>query len=386
MNMIPYGKQSITDEDINSVIEVLKSDFLTQGPAVEKFEKMFCEFVGCKYAVAVTNGTAALHLAAMALEVKKGDKVLCTTNSFVASANCVLYCGGEIEFVDIDSKNFCIDIDLLESKLRANPPGTYKGIIAVDFAGYPLDFERIHKIAREFNLWTIEDACHALGASFLDAAGIRQFSGNTVYADIAVSSFHPVKHVATGEGGMIATNNPVLYEKLKLLRTHGITKDPSKMAKNDGGWFYEMQELGYNYRISDILCTLGASQLSRISENLQRRRNIALIYQSELSPFGITPQVEKDLEHAYHLFVIQTENRLELYNYLRENNIFAQVHYIPIHQQPYYKAKYGNQKLKNAEDYYSKALSLPMFHSLNDDQLGFVIDKMKNFYQRKISK
>ncbi|MDD4975388.1 MAG: UDP-4-amino-4,6-dideoxy-N-acetyl-beta-L-altrosamine transaminase [Bacteriovorax sp.] len=379
MKAIPYGRQSVTQEDINAVVEVLNSDFLTQGPAVENFEKKFSQFVGCKYAVAVTNGTAALHLAAMALNVGSGDKVLCTTNSFVASANCVRYCGGEIEFVDIDAKNFCIDIDLLEKKLRSSPPKTYKGIVAVDFAGYPVDFERIQKIALEFGLWVIEDACHALGANFIDSKGIKQHSGNGVYADIAVFSFHPVKHIATGEGGMVTTNNPAIYEKLKLLRTHGITKDPSLMSQSDGGWYYEMQELGFNFRISDILCALGSSQLTRIETNLARRREIALAYEKGLEGLEITPLIEKNKEHGYHLYVIQTPRRKELYEYLKARNIFTQVHYIPIHVQPYYKNRYGEQSLNVAESYYSQALSLPMYHSMSDDDLNFVINSIREF-------
>lgn len=380
MKAIPYGRQSITQEDINAVVDVLKSDFLTQGPVVESFENKFSQFVGCKYAVAVTNGTAALHLAALALNVGRGDKVLCTTNSFVASANCVRYCGGEIEFVDIDAKNFCIDIELLENKLRSSPSRTYKGIIAVDFAGYPVDFERIQNLAHEYGLWVIEDACHALGASFIDSKGVKQNCGNGVYADIAVFSFHPVKHIATGEGGMVTTNNPEIYEKLKLLRTHGITKDSSRMSRSEGGWYYEMQELGFNFRISDILCALGSSQLSRIEANLARRRTIALAYEKELESLDITPPiVDSTREHAYHLFVIQTSRRKELYEYLRTNNIFTQVHYIPIHTQPYYENRYGKQSFKVAETYYSKALSLPMYHSMSDEDLNFVVKSIREF-------
>jgi UDP-4-amino-4,6-dideoxy-N-acetyl-beta-L-altrosamine transaminase len=379
MNTIPYGRQNITQEDIDSVVDVLKSDFLTQGPAVEKFEAMFCEFIGCKYAVAVTNGTAALHLAAMALGVKPGDKVLCTTNSFVASANCVLYCGGDIEFVDINNSNFCMDLNLLEEKIKAAPKGSYKGIIAVDFAGYPMNFEALSKIAKAHGLWVIEDACHALGATFKDSKGVIQKSGNGVFADIAVSSFHPVKHIATGEGGMIATNDLELYNKLKLIRTHGITKDPKAMSQVDGGWYYEMQELGFNYRISDILCTLGASQLKRIESNLKRRREIARKYSEELKGIVGIPQVEEGLDHAYHLYVIQTEKRKELYEFLKSKGVYPQVHYIPIHTQPFYVEKYGKQTFKAAESYYSKALSIPMYHSLTDEDQQVVIKSIKEF-------
>lgn len=382
MKQIPYGRQNITPEDINAVVEVLQSDFLTQGPAVEKFESMFCDFVGCKYAVAVTNGTAALHLAAMALGVKPGDKILCTTNSFVASANCVLYCGGEIEFVDINSQNFCLDLELLKEKIKSAPLGTYKGIIAVDFAGYPMDFEKLSKLAKEHNMWVLEDACHALGATFTDSKGIVQKSGNAVYADIAVSSFHPVKHIATGEGGMIATNDINLYNKLCILRTHGITKDASMMTEVDGGWYYEMQELGYNYRISDILCTLGASQLNRIESNLKRRREIASVYDQELKGFVGTPLVEFDKQHAFHLYVIQTDHRKEMYDFLKTKGVHPQVHYIPIHTHPFYVNRYGKQSFPASETYYSKALSIPMYHGLTSEDQQIVIHSIKEFCKK----
>ena len=381
MNAIPYGKQQITEEDIQAVLEVLKSDFLTQGPAVEVFEKKFCEFVGCRYAVAVTNGTAALHLAALALNVKPGDKVLCTTNSFVASANCILYCGGEIEFVDIDPKTFCIDLDILEDKLKSDNSINYKGIVAVDFAGYPMNFERVKKLADKYGLWVIEDACHALGAEFKDSQGNKRQSGDGTSADIAVFSFHPVKHIATGEGGMVVTNDQSLYEKLKLLRTHGITKNPDKMGQVDGGWYYEMQELGYNYRISDILCALGTSQLKRIENNLEIRKKIAANYDRELKGLVSTPIVDKNLKHAYHLYVIQTDKRKELYEYLKKNQIFTQVHYIPIHTQPFYRQKYGRISLEKSEHFYSQALSLPMYHGLSENDQTVVIDRIREFFK-----
>jgi UDP-4-amino-4,6-dideoxy-N-acetyl-beta-L-altrosamine transaminase len=381
MYIVPYGKQQITEEDIQAVVEILKSDFLTQGPAVESFELEFAKYIGSTYAVAVTNGTAALHLAALALGVKPGDKVLCTTNSFVASSNCILYCGGDVEFIDIDPRTFCLDLEFLETKLKAAPSGAYTGIVAVDFAGYPVSFDKLKAIADKYGLWIIEDACHAVGANFLDSNQKIQNSGNGVYSDISVFSFHPVKHIATGEGGMLTTNCKDLYEQLRLFRTHGITKNKEDMGQFDGGWYYEMKSLGLNYRISDILCALGSSQLKRIESNIKRRREIASIYNDSLKNYIETPFIEADKNHSYHLYVIQTEKRKELYEHLRKNEIFAQVHYIPIHNQPFYKQRYGVQHFINSERYYEKTLSLPMYHALTDSELGYVIEKLITFFK-----
>lgn len=380
MSVIPYGRQTITEEDKKVVLSVLESDFLTQGPWVEKFEKSVAQFIQAKHAVAVTNGTAALHLAAMALGVKAGDKVIVTANTFAASANCIRYCGGDVEFADIDKDNYCLDLALLEKKLQANP-GTYKGIVCVDFAGYPVDFEKLRKIADKHSLWIIEDACHALGAQFKNSQGEMVFSGNSRYAEASVFSFHPVKHIATGEGGMITTSNDKLYAQLLKLRTHGITKDSSLFEfPSDGGWYYEMQELGFNYRISDILCALGASQMTRIEENLRRRREIAKRYDKELQGTGlILPVVENDRLQAYHLYVVQSEKRNDLYNHLRENGVYPQVHYIPVHRLPYYRELYGEISLPVAEKYYSRALSLPMYHGMTDDEQTRVISVIKSF-------
>ncbi|MBT5419790.1 MAG: aminotransferase class I/II-fold pyridoxal phosphate-dependent enzyme, partial [Candidatus Cloacimonetes bacterium] len=268
---IPYGKQYITQSDIDAVVDTLKSDFLTQGPKVKEFENNFAEYVDAKYAVAVTNGTAALHLSTIALDVKKGDKVITTPITFAASANSVLYCGGEVDFVDISPDTYTIDLDKLEQKLENSSKFTYTGIIPVDFAGYPVDMERLREIADKHKLWILEDACHAPGGYFLDSKGQNQYCGNGVYSDLQIFSFHPVKHIATGEGGMITTNNKDLYEKLLMLRTHGITKEISKLEENHGGWYYEMQELGYNYRMSDINCALGVSQLCRAKKGIELR-------------------------------------------------------------------------------------------------------------------
>jgi len=381
-HVIPYARQHITADDIESVVEVLKSDYLTQGPKVVEFENAFAKYVGTDFAVAVTNGTAALHLSAMALNVQPGDRVLSTPNSFVASTNAILYCGGEVEFVDINPETYLIDEELLEKKLKSRPKGYYRGLVAVDFAGHPLPLEKISHLAREHGLFFIEDACHAFGARYLPS---NSMCGRGDYADLSVFSFHPVKHLATGEGGMITTNNRELYEKLTTLRTHGITKDPDRLVhKDQGGWYYEMQELGYNYRMNDIQAALGFSQLSTAIGGLEERRAIAKRYNQAFKncPAIVTPIEKEWAKHSYHLYVPMVENRLELYNFLKQRNIFAQIHYVPIHWHPYYE-KLGHKKgdLPLAESYYGKCISLPMFPTLNQDDQQYVIDTVLAFYQ-----
>lgn len=381
--MIPYGKQFISKEDIAAVTETLTSNYLTQGPKIYEFEEKFAQYIGCKYAVAVSNGTAALHLSAMALGVNEHSKVITTPITFAASANCVRYCGGEIRFADIDPETALIDINHLKFLLEASPKGTYQGIIPVDFAGNPVNMEAIKDLAEEHNLWILEDACHAPGGYFMDSKGVKQNCGNGVYADLAIFSFHPVKHIACGEGGMITTNDKKLYEKLLLLRTHGITKDPALMFENHGGWYYEMQQLGYNYRLSDINAALGISQLGRAVENLERRKVIAKKYHEAFSGANIKLiHPHEKYSHAYHLYVIQVKDRKGLYDHLRKNNIFAQVHYIPVHHQPYYQQLgFSKNECPNANAYYNDCLSIPMFPTLTDAEQEFVIDKILEFVQ-----
>ena len=376
---IPYGRQSINDDDIKAVVETLKSDYLTQGPKIKEFEEKFAEYVGARYAVAVNNATSALHLATTVLGVKPGDKVIVTPMTFAASANCVRYCGGDVTFCDIDPDTYLMDINKLRKILSDSPAGTYKGIIIVDFTGYPHNLEEFRAICNEFNLWMIEDACHAPGAWFTDSKGNKQKSGNGQFADISIFSFHPVKHIATGEGGMATTNNPELYKKLCHYRTHGITKDPDLLQKNDGGWYYEMQDLGFNYRLTDFQAALGITQLARADKGLERRQEIARRYDEAFRniPEIKIPKREKDLYHAFHLYIIQVPDRKGLYDFLHENGIYAQVHYVPLHLMPYYQ-QLGNKKgdLPVVEEYYDHCLSLPMYPTLTDEEQSYVIEKV----------
>lgn len=382
---IPYGRQHITEEDIEAVIATLQSDYLTQGPRIPEFEKAFSEYVGARYAVAVNNATAGLHLAASALGVKPGDKVIVTPMTFAASANCIRYCGGEVVFCDIDPDTYLMDLHKLETLLESHPMGTFQGIVPVDFAGYPHDMETFRKVADKYGLWILEDACHAPGGYFIDSQGKKQYCGNGRYADVAVFSFHPVKHIATGEGGMVTTNSKDLYDKLVSLRTHGITKDPARLHENHGGWYYEMQELGYNYRITDFQAALGVSQLKRAEEGLRRRQEIAIRYNEAFRNIEViqTPFVASNVFHAYHLYVIQAPDRLGLYNYLHENGVYAQVHYVPVHLMPYYKEQ-GNRlgNLPVVEEYYRHCLSLPMFPTLTGEEQEYIIKKITNYFHR----
>ncbi len=389
---IPYGRQHITQDDIDAVVETLQSDFLTQGPKVVEFEQAFANYVGAKYAVAVSNGTAALHLCAMALGVNEESRVITTPITFVASANCVRYCGGTVEFADIDPATALLDINKVRQLLESKPKGYYTGIIPVDFAGNPVNLEEFRKLSDEYGLWIIEDACHAPGGYFTDSNGEKQFCGNGKYADLAIFSFHPVKHIATGEGGMITTNDEALYQKLLLYRTHGITRDPQLLEENHGGWYMEMQELGFNYRIPDMLCALGVSQLCRADAGLARRRGIAKLYDEAFAGFAgietltttaVASGENGETGHAYHLYVIRVADRKGLYDFLRQHNIFAQVHYIPAHTMPYYRGlgfKKGDYPA--SEHYYAECLSLPMYPSLTQEEQEFVIEKVKEFVGR----
>lgn len=382
---IPYGKQDITENDINAVVETLKADFLTQGPKIAEFEKNFAQYIGAKYAVAVSNGTAALHLALMAMGIKKGDKIITSPITFAASANAALYCEAEVYFADIDPDTYVISTSHVEKLLNEHPKGFFKAIIPVDFTGFPVNTEELRKIAKEHDLFILEDACHAPGGYFIDSNEQKQFCGSSDYVDAAAFSFHPVKHIAAGEGGMITTSNEEIYRSLLKLRTHGITKENMHFdfpnADEQGGWYYEMQELGYNYRITDIQAALANSQLKKADEGIKRRQEIAQKYRVAFSDTSIKMQSVNDHSfNAHHLFVIEVENRKGLYDYLREKNIFSQIHYIPVHLLPYYK-QFGWKEgdFPNAENYYRHCISLPMYPTLTNEEQDFVIENVLSF-------
>jgi len=392
--VIPYGRQNITEQDIQAVIETLKGDYLTQGPRIKEFEDKFSEYVGAKYAVALSNGTAALHLCAMALGVKAGDKVITTPITFAASANCVRYCGGEVVFGDIDPETYLLDINSVINLLEASPKGTYKGIIPVDFAGRAVNLEEYKKVADKYNLWIIEDACHAPGGYFKDSSNTKQLCGNGNFAELAIFSFHPVKHIASGEGGMITTNDEALYNKLVQLRTHGIVKDNDLYTNSiefaggaDGkypGWYMEMQSLGYNYRLTDFQAALGNSQLQRANEGIVRRREIATTYQKAFEEKEYVKGQSGRIEgHAYHLYILEVEDRLGLYNFLRTKNIFAQIHYIPCHLMPYYREQgWKEDDRPISEAYYKHCISLPMYPTLSKEEQQFVIDSINEYFSK----
>mgnify|MGYP001377370028 CR=1 FL=1 len=378
MNPIHYGRQHIDDTDIEAVVKTLKSNFLTQGPAVNEFEKAFASYVGAKYAVAVCNATSGLHLSVLALGLKKGGRVITTPITFAATANCVRYAGGEVWFTDIDPDTYLLSLESTKLLIESKPKGFFSGIIPVDFAGLPVDMEAFNSLAEEHDLWIIEDACHAPGGYFTDSKGGKNMCGNAAYADIGVFSFHPVKHIACGEGGMITTNSETLYKKLLSLRTHGITKE--NMSENHGEWFYEMQHLGFNYRLTDIQASLGLSQLAKNPEGVEKRNEIALKYKKAFQGKINFQHLPEGKYNAHHLFVIEVEKRKALYDFLREQKIFAQIHYIPVHTLPYYnQIGYEGADLSNAEYYYSRCISLPMYPTLTVQEQNLVIEKVLSF-------
>ncbi|MBA6151937.1 UDP-4-amino-4,6-dideoxy-N-acetyl-beta-L-altrosamine transaminase [Gelidibacter maritimus] len=377
-NAIPYGRQLIQQDDIDAVVETLTADFLTQGPKVKEFEDKFADYIGAKYAVAVNNATSGLHLSVLALDLKPGERVITTPITFAASANCIRYAGGEVWFADIDPDTYLLSLDSTKKLIESKPKGFFKGIIPVDFAGLPINLEAFRRLADDHGLWIIEDACHAPGGYFMDSTGKKQRCGNGAYADIGVFSFHPVKHIACGEGGMVTTNSEELYKKISLLRTHGITKED--MTEDHGGWFYEMQALGYNYRLTDIQSALGITQLAKNKDGVARRNQIANTYKNAFKGKIKFQSLPENTLNAHHLFVIEVDDRKGLYDFLRSQNVFAQIHYIPVHTLPYYKEiGYQAADLTSAENYYSKCISLPMYPSLTDDEQNFVIEKVLSY-------
>lgn len=370
--MIPYGKQTIEQDDIQAVEDVLKSDFLTTGPKIAEFEQTVADYVGAKYAVAISNGTSALHAACFAAGIGPGDEVITTPLTFAASANCVLYCGGTPVFADVDPKTYNIDPEDIRRKITDRT----KAIIAVHLAGQPCDMDAIHSIAREHGLIVIEDGAHALGSVY---KGKRVGS----LSDMTTFSFHPVKPITTGEGGMIVTDNEDFYKKMILFRSHGITRDDSMMTRNDGPWFYQQFDLGYNYRITDIQCALGCSQMKKLDRFLARRKEIVARYNEAFADCDniITPYQLSDTESGWHLYIVQVKNcdRRQVFENMREKGIGVNVHYIPVYMHPYYQEHgYENVHCANAEEIYSHIISLPLYPGLTSEQQDYVIDTLKS--------
>jgi len=372
--LLPYGHQCIDEGDIKAVVDVLRSDWLTTGPKVAEFEKRFAEMVGAKYAVAVNSGTAALHAAAFAAGIGPGDEVITTPMTFAASANCVLYCGGRPVFADVEADTLLLDPSSVESKVS---PKT-KAIIAVDYAGQPCDYDALKKLSDEHGLILIADACHALGATYKN----RKVG---TLADMTVFSFHPVKHITTGEGGMVVTDNPDFAVKLRAFRNLGITTDHRQREAN-GSWFYEMAELGYNYRLPDINCALGLSQLKKLDKFVARRRQIAALYDSAFADIpALFPLAQRDdRKSSYHLYVVRLNlsklnaNRQQVFGALRAENIGVNVHYIPVYWHPYYnKLGYGKGLCPVAEKAYEEIVTLPLFPAMSDRDAEDVIRAVK---------
>ena len=375
---IPYGKQTIDEKDIQAVVEVLRSDYLTTGPKIEEFEKCVADYVGAKYAVAVNSGTAALHIACLAAGIKEGDEVITSPITFAASANCVLYCGGTPVFADIDENTYNISPDEIERRVTERT----KAIIPVHYTGQPCDMDAIMDIAGKHNLLIIEDGAHALGASYKG----RKIGS---IAHMTCFSFHPVKPITTGEGGMVVTNSEELYKRLILFRSHGITRDETMMTEQQGDWYYQQLELGYNYRITDISCALGLSQMDKLDGFLERRRQIAKRYNEafcDVSQIKIPMQLA-DCESGWHLYVIQVkaDYRKEIFDNLRKSGIGVNVHYIPVYKHPYYQRNgYADVCCKNGEVFYERAISLPIFPLLTDVQQDYVIEQVLKIVKENI--
>lgn len=368
---IPYGRQWIDEDDIQAVTEVLRSDFLTTGPRISEFEQCVAGYTGAKYGVAVSNGTAALHIACMAAGIGPGDEVITTAVTFVASANCILYCGAVPVFADIDARTYNIDPQDIRRKIT---PRT-KAVIAVHLAGQPCDMDEIHKIAEEYGLLVIEDAAHALGS---------EYRGKKIgsLSDMTTFSFHPVKPITSGEGGMVMTDDENLYRKLLMLRSHGITKDEAFMESCEGAWYYEQQFLGYNYRITDIQCALGISQMKKIDIFLDKRRKLAERYDKAFKNCSdiITPYQMEGTHSGWHLYIIRIlqHDRRAVFDKLRENGFGVNVHYIPVYRQPYYR-KHGYEGIccENAENLYRQMISLPLFPQLSYEDQDRVTECVK---------
>jgi UDP-4-amino-4,6-dideoxy-N-acetyl-beta-L-altrosamine transaminase len=388
MGHIPYGRQEITEEDLQAVAQVLRSDWITQGPAVPGFEKALGEYCGARHAVAASSATSALHLACLALGLGPGDRLWTSANTFVASANCALYCGASVDFVDIDPGTWNISVaDLAQRLARAKMEGRLpKVVVPVHFGGLSCDMQAIFELSKQYGFQIIEDASHAVGGRYQGRpVGCCQFS------DITVFSFHPVKIITTAEGGMALTNQAELASRLRILRTHGITRDPAEMAgPADGPWSYQQIALGFNYRMTDMQAALGASQARRLDAYVARRQEIAAVYDEAFQGLPVVAQGKSNDAHsAFHLYAVRLRpeearvSRLEVFSAMRDRGVGVNVHYIPVHLQPYYaKLGFKRNDFPEAERYYAEALSLPMFPTLTSEQQNFVIDALRESLAR----
>ena len=381
---LPYGRQWIDESDIECVGDVLKTDWITQGPKISEFEQMVAEYCGAKYAVAVSSGTAALHIAVLSAGFSQGDEVITTPNTFVSTVNSIVYSGATPIFADIKSDTYNINPE--EIKKRVNE--RTGGLIPVDFSGQPCDIVEIKNIAEKYNLVIIEDGAQSLGAEYKDENGEWEKVGSCKYSDMTIFSFHPVKHITTGEGGMVLTNDNELYQKLIMLRTHGVTKDKNLLKKNDGPWYFEMQMLGFNYRITDFQCALGINQLKRLDEFIKRRREIVETYNDSFKEIKeiIIPYEKPDVKSSYHLYIIQIREeelkarKKEIFKRLRSEGLGVNVHNIPVHIHPFYQEKYGYKEgdLPVSEEYYRGAISLPLYPKMSDENVKYVIKTVKD--------
>lgn len=379
-----YGKQTIQQDDIDAVTEVLKGDWLTQGPYVKQFEDDLAEKFGAKYVSAVANGTAGLHLIGLALGWGKDDIVITSPITFLASANCILYAGATPDFVDIDSSSYTIDTKKLEEKIISyrKKNKNVSAVVAVDYAGLPCDWKKLRELADKYSFQLINDNCHALGAELGNDPAYA-----CKYADVVNMSFHPVKHITSGEGGAVLTKDNQIDEQIKILRTHGMTKDENYLSKNDGLWYYEMHSLGFNYRITDIQSALGSSQLKKLDQFVERRNEIAAYYDEAFKSDDrfLIPHVAKNIKHAYHLYPLQIKfdelkiSKKDFFEKMREQNIGLQVHYIPVHTQPYYKNNFGfkDGDFPIAEEFYKNEVSIPIYPLLENEDLDYIVKTIK---------